>query len=436
MIKSTEPGLFSGNSLYRIRFVMWLLLVLLHLITSFHRVSFNVLADLLMAEFHLTGAGLGNLAAAYTYMYLIMQIPGGVLVDRLGPKRIALFTGLTMATGSIIIGLAPNAGMVFLGRLVIGLGGSVILINIFKFQAVWFKRHEFATMSGFAVFTSSIGTLLAATPLALTVDLIGWRVSFLVIGLLTVIIAILGYRKVQNQPVNLKRQYVASSNPEALEINPVPIFQAVGDSLKNHRIWLLLLINAGTFGGLMVFSGTWGVSYLVHTYGFSVEKASYYMAVTLIGYMLGAPLIGFIADRIGSHRKLALITAVSFLFAWIAILAWPGGIVPGGLLYGICFLLGFGSAGTMLTFPMAREISPPGYTGSVTATVNLGIFLGMAILQPLVGYILDLGWDGMIIDGARIYPLSAYRLGFLSCLIFAGFALAAVLAFREKRPNY
>ncbi|MDZ4132298.1 MAG: MFS transporter, partial [Dethiobacteria bacterium] len=68
--------------------------------------------------------------------------------------------------------------------------------------------------------------------------------------------------------------------------------------------------------------------------------------------------------------------------------------------------------------------------------VNLGVFLGLAILQPLFGYVLDLGWEGLVIDGARIYPLQAYRIGFLVSLAFALTALAAAFLYRDKKlPN-
>ena len=420
-------------SFCRLRLAMWILLVLLHLITSFHRVSINVMADLLMAEFSLTGVALGNLSAAYTYMYLVMQLPGGVLVDRLGPRKIALLTGMTMAIGSLMIGFAPTAWMFFLGRLTIGLGGSVILINIFKFQATWFRRNEFATMSGIALFTSSIGTLVAATPLAISIAAFGWRVSFIFFALVTFAVAAFGYFRIRNEPADESCRKALANDENGSHIKPVPVLAAIKQSLGNRSIWLLVLINTGTYGGMMVLSGTWGISYLVHSYGFTVAKASYFIISALLGYMFGAPVIGYISDRVGSQKKLVIITAICYLSAWLGIIAWPGGFIPEYFIFLLFFLLGFGSAGTMLTFPMARRVSPPGFTGSITATVNLGIFLGIAILQPLVGYLLDFNWDGLVVEGARVYPLVAYRYGFLPCLIFAFMALAAVICFREKK---
>lgn len=423
-------------SFLRMRWAMWLILVLLHLVTSFHRVSFNVVADLLTAEFTLTGAGLGNLAAAYTYVYVLMQIPGGMLVDRLGPRRIALLTGLAMASGSIIIGLAPGAAFVFLGRMLIGLGGSVVLINIFKFQAAWFPSAQFATLSGFAILISGSGGILAATPLAHMVSLVGWRGSFLSVGSATVLLALICWYFVRSNPQELYPGIVADSlkNEAADEARGVTLRSALA-VLANRRLWSPFFINFGTFGGFIVFSGTWGVSYLVHVYGITVEQASGFMAVAFFGHMLGAPAAGAISDRLGSRKIPALAMVSGCVLFWLILAAWPGGLLPFGLLYGFSAMLGFGAACTVLSFPMAREASPPGFTGSVTAAVNLGVFLGLAILQPLFGYVLDLGWEGLLVDGARIYPLQAYRSGFLVSLAFTAVAMIAALVYREKRSE-
>jgi len=431
-----NKGLLQSNMHFNIRWMMWFSLILLHLVTSFHRVSFNVVADLLTAEFNLTGAGLGNLAAAYTYMYVLMQIPGGILVDRLGPRRIALLTGLAMAVGSIMIGFAPSAAFVFLGRMLVGFGGSVVLINIFKFQAAWFRSTEFATMSGFALLISTSGALLAATPLAIAVSAYGWRTSFIAFGLMTILVAIFCLIIVRNSPGVKYGVTINRPNEESVKDEPVKFnLQAVKTVLSNRRLWIPFLINLGTYSGFVVFAGTWGVSYLVHVYGIGIEEASGFMVVAYIGYMVGAPSAGAISDRIGSRKTPAVVLIGLAALFWLALAAWPGGLLPLWLIYFLCVLLGLGGAATVLSFPMAREVSIPGYTGLVTAAVNLGVFLGMAILQPLFGYILDQGWQGLIFDGARIYPLEAYRIGFVVTFIFAALSFVATLFYRESRTG-
>jgi len=436
LTRSGTVSLYDDARVRHARRLMWFLLISLHLITFFHRVSFNVVADLLSSEFNLTGAGLGNLAAAYTYMYVIMQIPGGILVDRLGPRRIALLTGLAMAAGSIVIGFAASPALVFLGRMLIGFGGSVVLINIFKFQASWYRPTEFATMSGFALLISTSGALLAATPLALAVGFAGWRNTFIWFGLFTVAVALICWLLVRDTPGSrFSNLQIACSDCGNIDEPALISFSAVATVLSNRRLWLPFMINFGVYGGFIVFAGTWGVSYLVHGYGISVEQASGFMVFAYLGYMIGAPAAGAISDRTGSRRLPAIVLAGCSVLFWFTLAAWPGGILPLWLIYGLSTLVGLGGAATVLSFPMAREVSISGHTGLVTATVNLGVFLGMAVLQPLFGYVLDKNWAGLIIYGARIYPLEAYRQGFLVALIFALISFTAAFIYRDTAPG-
>lgn len=415
------------------RLFFWLLLTMLHLVTSFHRVSFNVLAGTLTSQFALSGVGLSNLAAAYTYLYVLMQIPGGLLVDRLGPRRMAFLTGFSMAAGSVLIGLAPSPAYIFCGRMLIGFGGSVVLVNIFKFQASWFRPAEFATMSGFSLLISTAGFLLAATPLAAAVSRYGWRPLFMVFGFFTVLVALLCLFFVKDSPYKifggrLPVKGIDTSDDQAAPFKVQMLFKVLG----NRRLLAPFLINFGTYGGFIIFAGTWGVSYLVHIYGTTVAQASFYMVFAYLGYMVAAPLAGLFSARLNSLKIPACGMVAAAVVFWLLLIIWPAGQIPLGLFFFLAFLIGIGGASSVLSFPMARAVSIPGYTGLVTALVNLGVFLGMAVLQPLFGFVLDQGWQGAFFEGARLYPASAYRLGFLLSLLFALIALAAVVRYRDK----
>lgn len=149
--------------------------------------------------------------------------------------------------------------------------------------------------------------------------------------------------------------------------------------------------------------------------------------------MAGAPLAGWISDKSGSRKIPAIVLICCSIAAWSLLITWPGGLLPVTALYMASALLVLGAASTVLSFPMAREVSPAGHTGLVTSAVNLGVFLGLAILQPLFGYVLDLGWSGTPVNGARFYPLDAYQAGFVVCLVFACISLTGSLLYRQNK---
>ncbi|MGH7363792.1 MAG: MFS transporter, partial [Candidatus Methylomirabilales bacterium] len=99
---------------------------------------------------------------------------------------------------------------------------------------------------------------------------------------------------------------------------------------------------------------------------------------------------------------------------------------PEAWLPALTFALGFSSAGFALTWVCATEVNPPRYAGLATAAVNTGGFLGAAVLQVVLGAILDARWAGMVQEGARVYPPEAYGAAFRVC--FGVAAAAALLA--------
>jgi MFS family permease len=420
----------------RTRMVMWLLLTTIHMTAYFHRVSINVAADHLMKEFNLTASTLGQLAAVYAYMYILWQIPGGALVDRQGVRRISILTAALIGVGSIIFSTASGTIAIFAGRLLIGLGGAVVLVNVMKFQSAWFGSSEFTTISGFAMLVGGSGAIIAATPLAVLVEYAGWRTPFLLIGAFNILLSVVCWRVIRENPseAGLEFPQTLTPLPEAGRSRSVSFYGPALQALANRALWPPFLTNFGVYGGLITFSGTWGVVYLMQVHNLSREASSAYMLFASIGYMLGSPIAGMLADRFGSRRKLLIAFTAAYCLFWLIIICGAGG---GAfflkLLYLLCFGLGFAAGGQVITFSYARMLSLPANTGSAIATVNLGVFTGLALLQPLTGWLLDLGWHGEInASGARLYPPEAFHLGFLACFFFGCLALASCFLIREQ----
>ena len=114
----------------------------------FHRVAPVAIAGDLVSAFHINSATLGALAATYFYVYTLMQVPTGVLVDTLGPKRVLTAGGFAAGVGSILFGLSDSFWAAACGRTLAGLGVSVAFVALLKVCAQWFDErcqfHRFA----------------------------------------------------------------------------------------------------------------------------------------------------------------------------------------------------------------------------------------------------------------------------------------------------
>ena len=187
----------------RYRWLIFWILALSYVLVYFHRLCPAVVAVDMMRDLHAGGALLGLLGSAYFYPYALMQLPAGLLSDSWGPRRtITLFFAVAFI-GSLLLGLAPTVLWAIMGRALVGLGVSMLFVPTMKVLAEWFRIREFATMTGILMAMGGIGTLTAATPLALVSTWIGWRLSFVVVGIATSALAILVWLFVRDRPADL-----------------------------------------------------------------------------------------------------------------------------------------------------------------------------------------------------------------------------------------
>ena len=387
-----------------------------------------------MRAFSISAASLGNLSAIYPYVFALMALPAGSFADTLGPRwTLALGSG-TMGIGAILFGLAPQFSVAWLGRLLVGLGASVILIASLRLAAEWFRPQEFATVSGWSQTVGNVGALVASSPLALLVEMFGWRQSFVVIGTLTLLLAVAAVLFVRDRPEVMG----------LVPVNPGPAvgaMRSLGETLRgipvifsNPRSWPPVLAAGGVYASLIAFLGLWGVPYLTQVYGLGRVEASTYASLLAIGIVVGAPLVGWLSDRWLGLRRPPFIAFTAVYAACWALLALPGEMrLPLGALAPVLLLMGFASSGLVLVFVCVREVNHPARVGITIGFCNLPIFLMFALVQWLTGVMLDARWEGLIAGGTRIYPAAAWEAAFALCLALALAALVLTFFVAETR---
>lgn len=414
-------------------------------INTLQRVSLTVVADRVMAEFELTAVAFGSLAALFFYVYAVVQIPAGIMVDTLGVKRTITIGCLTAGLGSIIFGLAPSLPVAYIGRFLVALGLGVQWLCMLKLLTEWFRAREFATMSGFAAAFAQIGALLGATPLAILVVHAGWRMSFELVGLVNLAVAAACWLIVRNRPTDIGlpslaeiENYESGSSqglPQPLTGIPgISLMTKLKTILGNKHSWPLFVVSLGSYAPFSTFASTWGVPYIMQVYGMSREAAANYTLIGTIGFIVGFASVGYISDRLMVRRKLPIILlSLASLVIWLVLILWNGGKPPQQFLYPICFFMGASATAVIISFACAKEVNLPTVSGVAMGFINMGPFIGTALLQPLVGYMLDLGWQGAVVQGARVYPLSAYQSAFMLFLASTLIAIVAGLLAKETR---
>ncbi len=428
------------RQLNRYRWLVWVPLAFAFLASYFHRTATGVVADSLMREFAIArAADIGGLASVYFYTYAVMQIPAGILADTLGPRRTITLALVVATLGAAVFGMARSIPWLYAGRFLSSVGVSLIYVNIVKIHAEWFRTREFTTMTGLIVVAGSAGFLLAATPLAMMVELFGWRMAFLVIAAYSLLAAVACGFWVKDRPgaVGLPAIAAVETQEGTMKVMRRADSCSVRESLQtvmtNPATWWPFLASVAVYGVYMAFMGLWAVPYFMQIYGMDRVAASNHVMAMAVGTMLGAPLIGLFSDRFGLRRSPNAVVSLGFLGLWLLLTCWNGGKPPIWALYPLCFGIGLGMSGTNLNVASGKEVNPPAMTGIVAGIVNSGSFVGAALMQPLFGWVLDRHWQGALEHGVRVYPLAAYQKAFWFCAVMLGLGVIFTLLIRETR---
>ncbi len=415
-----------------VRLALYCTLVASYMLAFFQRIAPAVVAADLMRAFAASGAALGSLAAMYYYVYTTMQIPAGVLADTLGVRLAAGLGALVAGLGSIVFGLAPDFTVAAVGRLLVGLGVSVVFVGLMRVNTVWWSESRYGFVSGLTIVLGNIGAVLAAGPLAGVLAVTSWRRVFVAIGVLSLAIAVLTFAFVRNRPEDAGLPSLREM--EGKPAHPPRSRHWVHDLrsvLRNREVWVGFWVNLGMMGSVLAFAGLWGVPLLRDVYGLTRGEASLYTTVTLVVYAAGALVLGALSDRIRRRKPVVVASGIASSLAWCALLflPWRPGW-SGLLLYG---LVGLGAGGFIVTFGAAKEVVAPSIAGMAIAVVNTGVFLGAAIVQPLFGWLMDLSWDGTTIEGVRRYSAGDYGNGLWLCF---GVTLLSAVAGLRLRETY
>ncbi|MDQ5909793.1 MAG: hypothetical protein QG599_1888 [Pseudomonadota bacterium] len=427
----TSP-LFDQAHFVRVRWLIYAILAAAYVLVFFHRIAPAVVSADLMQAFGATGAALGSLAAMYYYIYTVMQIPAGVLADTLGARISVTLGNIVSGIGSIVFGMADTFWEASVGRALVGLGVSVVFVGLMKSNTLWFRDRDYGFISGLTLLMGNVGAILAAGPLAGLLTLWSWRTVFVALGGIALLLAVLSWLKVRNTPEEAGFPSIREMDGHARhEGRQQHWWHDLLGVLATRRVWPGFWFNMGMPGSMLAFLGLWAIPFLRDLHGLERSSASLYTSLALAGFAGGALFSGWCSDRLGRRKPLLVSGVLLYGLAWLGIVYgnWTPGLV--GMAWFV--LMGFSCGSFVLTYAGAKEVVAPALSGMAIALVNTGLFLGAGILQPLFGWIMDLGWSGELVNGVRVYSAADYQAGFLLMLGCVALAIFASTFLHETR---
>jgi sugar phosphate permease len=412
---------------------VWGTAAALYLYAFFQRVAPAVMTAELSADFALSASALGNLSAFYFYSYVAMQIPTGILADLWRPRRLLTAGALIAALGSVFFAFADTLALAAAGRFLIGGSVAVAFVCMLKLASHWFVPRQFALATGMALFTGIVGAVFAGVPLHLLVDAWGWRHVMAVSALFPLLIAVIIWLYVRDDPA--EKGYLSHvSHSPAPSANPwSQVFIGLKQVFHYRNTWLLTLIPGSVVGTILAFAGLWGVPFLTTLHGFSKSDAAAICSAILIAWAIGGPMFGAWSDRIGKRKPLYIFGLLVIVLCWLAIVLMPQ--MHRGLLVALLLLSGFASGCMIIGFAYAKESVPANLSGTVSGVVNMGVMIGPMILQPAVGWMLDKNWHGELSGNVKSFSAGTYQQGFVLMLGWLALALLLILFTRETHAR-
>lgn len=405
-------------------YLAWFSLNLFFMYIYALRVSSGVMFGELRQEFCMTGEQFGIFAACYLYSYSLVQVPLGVLLDKIGIRKVALGSALIVFCSLGLLINSHNLYFAYLSRILLGLGSASVLMSGLKFAADQLPSKLRGVFMGLTLSTGTVGALAAGHIIPEYLKLYNWR-DVLYLGFYGGIpILTLMY-------IFLPHERQSERKPED-HMSWSQVGSVVWAATKNWHIILYGILSIGVYTPLAVIADSWGTAFLTEKYGWLADKSARTIMNMYIGLSIGSILLPWISRLWGDYNQVIKFSLWGLLAGFSIVIYAPQ--LPEWQLMTILIAIGILCGSEMMCFSGASYYTTPKTSGITLGVVNTFNMLGGAFINHAIGKVLDLTWViGNMENDLRIYTVDNYVAG-LSVLI-AVIGICIVFSIKLGRPK-
>lgn len=396
-----------------------------YLVAVVQRTSFGVAGVDATARFEVNAAALSTIAVVQIVVYAVLQIPVGVLADRIGATPLVVVGATLMAVGQLLLAAADDIWLALIARVLVGAGDAATFVSVIRLLPGWFEGPILPQLSQWVGMVGQLGQVISGFPLAFALHSWGWEPSFVslaVLGVLAALVAIVLVRRGAEQ--------ITTAEMRAID----PAERGLRASL--HRpgthvgFWAHLVAGSTpTLIGIM-----WGYPFLTGGLGYSTGVASAVFTMIVVGSLTTGPVVGYVIARHPVRRSDVVLLMTWVMFALMAVvLLWPT-TPPPALVGALFFTIGWCSPASLIGIDVARSSNPGHAVGTASGFANSGGFVGGFIGMFAVGVILDLVHHARLGAGipSQLYSLDGFRVAFLSVFVICAVGSVVVLVLRKR----
>jgi MFS family permease len=392
-VRSDPPGGARAAS-------VWGLGVTVYFVAITYRTSLGVAALDATERFDINASALSTFSILQLLVYAGMQIPVGLLVDRLGTKKVLTLGVVLFTAGQFGFAFSESYSAALACRALLGCGDAMTFISVLRLGSRWFPAKRGPVIAQVAGLIGMAGNLVTTLVLSRVLGAFGWTPTFVGSALAGVLILVLVVLFLKDHPEGYET--VPSTHHGSGYVRS-QVWRAWREPGTRLGMWVHFTTQ---FPG-MVFLLLWGMPFLVEGQGLARSTAGELLTLVVLSNMAVGLVYGqVIARHHAARAPLALGTVAVTAVAWATVLLWPGH-APMWLLVALCSVLGACGPASMIGFDFARPANPPESQGTASGIVNIGGFTASMTTLLAVGVLLDLTEGSFRIAFASIFVLEA-----------------------------
>ncbi|MFY2788923.1 MFS transporter [Rhodococcus sp. MALMAid1271] len=397
--------------------LVWGIGVFAYVVGVLHRTSFGVAGLSAADRFSVSPSLLSSFVVLQVIVYAGMQIPAGVLLDRIGSRRMIAAGALIMGSAQITLALTDSLPVAVAARALVGVGDALTFVSVLRLVPHWFSPRRVPIVSQLTGLLGQLGQVLSAVPFLILLNGPGWTFAFgsaAALGLLALVLVLAFVR----------------DRPDGGAVTAEPQSASLRNTLASiAAVWrrpgtrLGFFSHMGTQFSITVFALLWGVPYLTSAQGLSASTAGALLTVSVLSAVASGIVLGLLTGRYPMRRSwLVLAIMISNATMWAIVLALPGP-APLWLLVLLVVVISVGGPGSVIGFDYARTFNPSANLGTAQGMVNIGGFSASLLVIAAIGWILD---------AAGGYSFDAFRLAMLAQFPVWIVAIIGVLSTRRE----
>lgn len=397
--------------------IIYFLVALFLLYEMADQVTPSIIASTLMRDLHIHAAAFGWISGIYFYSYTAMQIPVGLLYDRYSYRRVLLVSLALCVMGCAIFAYSHGLFFIMLARFLLGIGSAFAFVGVLTVANDWFSARYFALLVGIAQALAAIGAASGELPLSLLVNQLGWRDTIKILAIVGLVLWALLFLFVKTY----QKQSIARKHAQGQSV-----WQSLKEILTSRKIRAIAIYAFSAWTPIAIFASLWGIPFFMRRYGITNTQASFITFFIWMALAFISPILGILKQWIKIRYLLIICSAVGLL-ASLSLLYIPNLPITGS--YVAAIGIGLAAGGQILTFDLVRSHAAEHDFATACGFNNMAVVIGGAILQPLVGILLDYFWNGHIQAGVPIYSVNNYQMALV--LVPLSFALGLWISIRR-----